>query len=1168
MTRELEPENPLGLNLMRITVDGEPIDDPNRSSSDIQRCTDVALAGANIKFGYDNLRSSPRLSVSAQPARIEVAEDDTGRLHASTVQFRMYTNYSHFIDRAEVRVFKTGQSLGVVPLETIDVPLDGVAEWTPDKPDFRAPGDELAYVLRVYGKAGNFDETKPQPLWVVYGDELPEPEEDEREFDPSRFIAWGENSMALHNIGLSSGTISVRGDSVPEGHEVWVAGRPVPVDESGSFVAEEVLPQGQHTVEVAVLDKEGAGELYLRDLELEDNDWFYVGMADLTVSTDETGGPVDLLQGENTLYDRDSTVNGRLAFFVDGKFGDHWRLRASGDTREGPLDDIFSNLMHKSPDSLFRRIDEDYYYPTFGDDSTVEEMAPTMGKFFVRLARDDDFGQWGNFKVSYMNNEFARVDRGLYGANVHYESDAATGFGEKRYTVDAFAAEPGTVGSYEEFRGTGGSLYFLQRQDLLAGSERLRIEIRDKVSGIVTGVINLTPGIDYDIDYLQGRILLTEPLASTTDDNLLVRSGALSGDEAYLVARYEYTPGFEDIDAVSVGGQAHYWIADFVKVGATTNNNEQNGEDSSVTAVDMTLQFAPDTWLKLQQGRSEGLVSLPVRSADGGYEFDSINASAFTNVEAEATRADLSFRLRDFVGKYDTRVTMYTQDVEAGYSAPGMATLADTKNYGGTLSVPIGERFSFGAKIDKRTQDLGVELEAQEYNVGYEIGEHWDVSVGYRKDERVDNSILVPLTQVDGGREDAVVQVGYNSRADWNVYGFVQDTLSVSGTRRENSRTGFGGAYQVTDKLQVDAEVSNGDLGTGGRLGSNYLYSDRTSMYLGYTLENERTDFGMRNAQGSEGNLVAGLKTRLADSASIYLEERLQHGSASTGLTHSAGISFAPNERWTLGFNTDIGTLQDTQTGAETERTAAGIQVALHSGGWRLTSGFEYRNDDVEQLDLTRNERKTWLFRSNLKFQLNPSSRLFGKLNIAESENSSGAFFDGGYTEAVFGYALRPVSNDRLNAMAKYTYFYNVPTTGQVGGQNLAAEFIQKSHIAAVDATYDVTPKLTIGGKYAYRLGQVSLDRVDPTFFENNASLYVLRGDYRFRENWEVLVEARLLDMPDLNESKSGALAAVSRYLGDHLKLGLGYNFTDFSDDLTDLSFDSQGLFLNVTGSL
>jgi hypothetical protein len=287
-----------------------------------------------------------------------------------------------------------------------------------------------------------------------------------------------------------------------------------------------------------------------------------------------------------------------------------------------------------------------------------------------------------------------------------------------------------------------------------------------------------------------------------------------------------------------------------------------------------------------------------------------------------------------------------------------------------------------------------------------------------------------------------------------------------------------------------------------------------------------------------------------------------------TGLTHSTGASLSPGDRWSIGLNTDIGTLRDTFTGAETERLAAGVQVGFSTGDIQLVSGIEYRNDDVEQLDLSRNERKTWLFRNNLKYQMGPSGRIIGMLNHSKSESSQGTFYDGGFTEAVAGYAYRPINNDRLNAMVKYTYFYNVPTTGQIAQQNIAAEFIQKSHIAAVDVTYDLTSKLSIGGKYAYRLGQISLDRDDPTFFENNASLYVIRGDYQFRDKWELMAEVRLLDMPDLSESRSGALTTVSRYFGDHLKVGLGYNFTDFSDDLTDLSFDHQGVFLNVTGSL
>jgi hypothetical protein len=33
------------------------------------------------------------------------------------------------------------------------------------------------------------------------------------------------------------------------------------------------------------------------------------------------------------------------------------------------------------------------------------------------------------------------------------------------------------------------------------------------------------------------------------------------------------------------------------------------------------------------------------------------------------------------------------------------------------------------------------------------------------------------------------------------------------------------------------------------------------------------------------------------------------------------------------------------------------------------------------------------------------------------------------------------------------------------------------------------------------------------------------------------------------------------------MKLGAGYNFTDFSDDLTDLSYRSRGPFLNILGT-
>jgi hypothetical protein len=259
--------------------------------------------------------------------------------------------------------------------------------------------------------------------------------------------------------------------------------------------------------------------------------------------------------------------------------------------------------------------------------------------------------------------------------------------------------------------------------------------------------------------------------------------------------------------------------------------------------------------------------------------------------------------------------------------------------------------------------------------------------------------------------------------------------------------------------------------------------------------------------------------------------------------------------------------LRDSETGADTDRKAAGIRVGYGFDKMQFSSGIEYRRDDEEQLDRTHTQRSLWLFRNNFKFQLTPDWRVIGKLDHSVSDSSLGEFYAGGYTEAVVGYAYRPVRNDRLNALAKYTYFYNVPTTDQLGFQNIASEFLQKSHIAALDLTYDLTANWSVGGKYAYRLGQESLDRVHPNFFDNPARLAVLRVDWRFFRQLDCLAEVRTLELPNVNQRRRGALAAIYHQIGKNLKAGVGYNFTDFSDDLTDLKYNHEGVFLNLIGT-
>ena len=642
-----------------------------------------------------------------------------------------------------------------------------------------------------------------------------------------------------------------------------------------------------------------------------------------------------------------------------------------------------------------------------------------------------------------------------------------------------------------------------------------------------------------------------------------MRTGGLSGDEAFLIVQYEYVPGFSDIDGLATGGQGHYWLGDFLKLGFTASRDGSGDEDSSLYGVDLTLRGGAESWMKVQFGRSEGLVASTSRSDDGGFEFVDGVDLGMVDTDANAYRADIVGDFSDFLPGLSGRLTAYGQQVDAGYSAPGHSVFTDTLQAGGTFDLPILEGLNLAVKSDWLQAEDGLETSALEVDLEYLLTDRWSISAGVRDDDREDDSPIQVATQEEGRRTDAVVEVGYDAEGAWRAYGFGQGTVSSTGDREDNLRYGAGGEYRVNDKLSMNGEVSNGDGGVGAELGSTYQYTANSSAYLSYGLESERSAAGSRR----RGNLITGAKSRFSDSGSVYAENRYTHSTVDNGLVQAAGITMDVFDHWTVGANLEIGTLTDRQTSAETERRAAGGRMGYKFENVDLFTNVEFRYDETQSTDGSWTDRTTWLFRNSLQVRLNPDWRLLGKFNHSFSDSSEGSFFDGGYTEAVLGYAYRPVEHDRLHALLKYTYFYNMPTTDQVSGKGVANQFIQKSHIAAVDLTYDLTKKLSIGGKYAYRRGEVSLDRADPEFFDNSAHLYILRSDYRMLENWEGLVEGRMLHMPDIDEHKAGALLTIYRYFGEHFKAGVGYNFTDFSEDLTDLSYDNHGWFLNMVGS-
>lgn len=1241
-----------------ISVDGKPLEtDTKQVEADRQRCVDVALERADIQIKYDPLNVSPALNVWVPGSAVR----------GKAVDFGTYTNYAWWQKKAEIRVFVKGQNTQETPLVILPVAVGGTLQW--QAPD-HAPA-ELVYLLRVYDKDGRFDETASKPLRLLDQDVPPN---DLDKPNREKLTGWGENSLSLKNIPASGGTVTVSGDKIKPDQRVNALGVDVPVDAKGKFAVRQILPAGPHSVEVSVKDAQGVGAVFRRNLSIADQDWFYMAVADITVGRDRTSGPAQLVTTDTQHYSNQTWIDGRGAFYLKGKIKGEYLLTASADTREQPLGDLFTNFQSKDPSYLLRRIDPDRYYPVYGDDATIVDDAPTQGKFYVKLEKGDSHVMWGNFKTAWTGTELTQYSRGLYGANAMWKSDAATSFGEKRSAVNLFVAEPGTLASREDFRGTGGSLYYLHNQDITQGSERVWVEIRDKDSGIVLQRTALTAVQDYEVNYLQGRITLRAPLPSTADGSSLVQSTTLNGNPVYLITTYEYTPGLTALRGSAMGLRASHWFTDGIRVGVTRYHQGESGNTQDLKGVDATLRYSAATWLKAEVARSSGVGSTNLSSITGGFSF---NENTSTGQSAQAKRVEAAGDLSDLSPGLKGRISAYWQQQDAGFSGPGLSNPngEGSSQRGVAAIVPVGSDTEVALKGDARdTATIG--NRALEGAVRHKLDPEWGVSVGLRYDERYNGTTAAgtvsnasPTLSLNGARSDVIVRLDYHplqegeldrarllayeaeQRANaaksasaavaggaataappvtpgttagsgpastllpsaaatitpsatptatgpvgqfdpalaagvaaarmpglkyepYQLYWFAQDTITHTGDRPRNDRGGMGVSWQASNRLRLGAEASGGDGGAGGRLSGDYRIDDRSNVYLAYSMESESAE---TNYRGRQSSLAAGTRYRISDQVSTFEESRWAHTAGSQSLTHAFGVDLAPNDRWTTGLKFETGTLTDVVAG-DLKRNAVGVTAAYKFERIKFATAWEYRVDRGTSLGtvagttsspaapggLVETERRTWLTRNTLGYQVDPAWRLISKFNLSHSTSSQGAFYDGDYTEFVLGAAYRPVDNDRWNTLVKYTYFYNLPSPGQVDSLGSTLDYTQKSHVFDIDTTYDVRPWLSVGGKYGIRLGELRASKTDGDWFSSQADLVVLRADFHWVHEWDALVEARRLRAREAGDARSGFLVGVYRHVADHAKIGIGYNFTNFSDNLTDLSYRSRGWFLNA----
>jgi outer membrane protein OmpA-like peptidoglycan-associated protein len=1233
---------------IRITVDGVPLDRREPANeADRQRCVDVALARANIQVRYDPLEQQPFLNVIAIPQQSVVGKP---------VRFTSYTNYPRYIDHAELRLFTPDQSVQQKPLQVIPIQAGQSAQWVPpawrrsllhlttslEQPHF------VSYVLRVYDKAGHFDETQPRRLDLVETAPVQTADAQTLARDMER-LAYGENTLSLHNIPVHGGAVTVSGSHVPPGDTVLVQGIPIPVDDDSHFVARQILPGGPQQVSVKIQNDRGEGLDFTRNLTIATEDSFFVGLADFTAGARSTSGPIDLVSGDTPEQTRRDFVNGHLAFYYKGLVQGQWLLTAAADTQDQAARDLFSNFARKDPEDLLRRIDPTRYYPVYGDDSTTVQDAPTAGKFYVRLEKGDSSVMWGDFQTHLTGTDFIQFSRTLYGLDIRYRSPQTTALGEKKSSVDAFWADPGTLEARQEFRGTGGSLYYLQNQDISVGSEQVWMQIRDRDSGLVLSVTPLVPAQDYDINYLQGRILLRNALPATANSTTVVHSGGLDGDPVYLVVTYEYVPDFSSPSTLAVGGHASEWFGDHVQLGFSGYHQDEPGQDQDLRGVDGTLRYMPGTYIKSEYAHSDGTGTPTITSITGGLSFNSLTTSGGPG---NAERVEAAVDLSEVTDSMKGRANVYYQDRDANFSGPGQLTPGQgMRQDGAAVNMPINSTTQVAGKFDSidsaeetvRSGELGVE---------HKLDDHWRITVGARIGDR-ENIVpnASPILSQNGSRADVAVTVGYQpapglvtpvigapsklgpvsaapltqapppstpallapptaslapppaplapptssavaqstlpapatdgapaasmngapagangganggaavKRAPWDVYGFVQDTVEHTETRPENDRAGMGGSYQVSDALRVGAEASDGSLGLGAKASTDYHIDDRSNVYLNYTLAADQPD--ALNV-GRAGAMTAGTRYRYDDATSVYGEERLTTGTGTDSLTRAYGVDFSPSKHWTYGLKFEHGTISDPIAG-DLALSAVTASLDYTREKIKYSGALEWREDDSSITGASR----TVLTRNSLTYQVVADWRLFGKLNWSQTDGAADSTLLAAYHEMVLGAAWRPVRNDRWNTLFKFTILEDQPSVAQIDAPGNTLDFAQRSTVFDIDSTYQATNWFSVGAKYAIRTGELKSTVAGSDWYASQAQLWIARGDFLLPRKWDGMLELRRLAIHETDDNRTGCLVGLYRHVGDHVKIGAGYNFTNYSDNLTDLSYRSHGFFVNTIG--
>ena len=917
------------------------------------------------------------------------------------------------------------------------------------------------------------------------------------------------------------------------------------------------------------------------------SDYIYKdGYGGAFISTGEIGysslkGNTDLAKQDKRFRKRLYT-DGRTAFYTNFTMHPGVHFIVSYDT---------DRITNKNAD-LFKYTDPDKYYPLYGDNSRLSyEGANTQGPLYLLMediSHPDDFKfklLFGNYHTGINQTELINYNRALYGAQLDIGGHFKCQIPSHKAELSIFAAQAHQVPAVNEFRATGGSFYYLRNQNIVTGSEKVTVETRDKLSNLTLSSVARARDIDYEIDYSNGRIIFFQPIGMVEQSGTIISSNILNGNPVYVKVAYEYEADVLDYSKGVYGGRLAY------KGVGLTYVEQNDTENYQIGGADVNLSFpisgTGSIDIKAEYAQSESAGIPDYFSLDGGSGFSPIST---TKTDGDAyllkTRADIT---------KNVQAGITYQRTGDGFESTATSASQGTQKYGINTSIKASDRLKFMVGYDQQeliNRPTGTltdwQTGAQKTQTAF-LQTNWALQpdkltlTGEYRYQDVETPFNA-LSDNNSGIDILAARLDYQYTKQTRLFLAQQVALQDEpagwpANQPTNTQTTLGASTTFANKSVLSAQGSVSTDAYSVLSGFSYPVSPKTTMYNNYGL-------GVSEPDGRTMVSAVGARSQVTDKTSVYAQEEYKTSDKEQMVSNSqrVGEETRLTQEWTIRGSVEAGTVnyfdgsqttrqtvslnaqyshhKDTKNTKESDNSK--LQIPNYKSGLvSLNTKLELRSDEGIQ------DKKQYVTANSLRYQLTEDLSGTLRLNWARTDNTSNDQMESLFREYGIGTALRPVKWDRWHLIAKYTYLEDLRNPDTTSKSDI------KANIYALETAYDICKPLQIMEKYAHRRMTEEIGPIPET--HSTTDLWINRINYTFLKDFMAGGEYRVLRTEAKNTSsgqegaddtKQGYLLEIGYRFNKFAHFGLGYNFTDFSDNLEHTyDYSAKGFFirLNVT---